>query len=153
MNRVFVDMDGPLVDFDGYAQKLGKPGDEIKKMRGAYFAMKPTPGALGAIGSIIGMGFEVWVATKPPTGIYWAYGDKARWVLEHVPALKRRIIITHDKGLLGDAGDYLIDDRPHKANCGEFAGELLVYTVEYGWPQILRFLQGRRPVRNGGMNG
>jgi 5'(3')-deoxyribonucleotidase len=90
------------------------------------------------------MGFEVWIATKPPTGIPYAYSDKAAWVLRELPELKRRIIVTHDKGLLGDAGDYLCDDRPHKANCERFAGTLLRFIDGYHWPQALDFFRSAR---------
>ncbi len=80
---------------------------------------------------------EVWAATKPPTGIAFAYGDKASWIFENAPELRRKLIITHDKGLLGDEGDFLIDDRPHKANCEKFKGELIVFGNGCGWPEIL----------------
>jgi 5'(3')-deoxyribonucleotidase len=148
VNRVFIDMDGVIVDFDSYAKGLGLNGDEIKKRMGAYREMPALPGALKAVRSLIGMGYEVWIATKPPTGIAFAYADKAAWVLEHLPELKRRIIITHDKGLLGDAGDFLIDDRPHKANCEKFSGKLIPFGGETGWPQVLAVLKELRVYRN-----
>lgn len=135
--RVFIDMDGVIVDFEAYMQKWGLTGDQVKKIDGAYRAMKPMPGALEAVLSIIGMGFEVWVATKPPTGVPFAYGDKAAWVMHYLPELKRRIIVTHHKGMLGRPGDILIDDRPHKAHCDEFVGELIVFGGEVGWAQVL----------------
>ena len=31
MNRIFIDMDGVIVDFDGYARKLNQTGDETKR--------------------------------------------------------------------------------------------------------------------------
>lgn len=143
--RIFVDMDGVIVDFDAYRNALGATGDEVKAMPGAYLAMPAIPGAIAAVRSLIGMGFEVWIATKPPTGVAHAYADKAAWVLRELPELKRRIIITHDKGLLGDAADYLIDDRPHKANCERFAGMLIPFggNTGIGWPEVL---QGFRVV-------
>lgn len=149
MNRVFVDLDGVIVDFDAYAKGLNLPGEEIKRMPGAYLAMKPIPGALAAVRSLIGMGYEVWVATKPPTGIAFAYADKAQWVFDNLPELSRRIIITHDKGLLGQQGDFLIDDRPHKANCNAFKGTLIKFGWDdKGWPEILAFMKQRKPRRN-----
>lgn len=144
-NRVFVDMDGVIVDFDGYCRDLGVTPDEVKRQPGAYAAMRPMPGSLEAVRSLIGMGFEVWIATKPPTGIPWAYGDKAQWIMDNLPELKRRIIVTHDKGLLGDALDYLCDDRPHKANCDKFAGTLVRFVDGYHWPQALEFFRERNP--------
>lgn len=135
--RVFVDMDGVIVDFDDYARECGLPGNEIKKIPGAYLKMKAMPDAISGVRSLMGMGFEVWVATKPPTGISWAYGDKAAWIFKNLPELKRRIIITHDKGLLGCAADYLIDDRPHKANCEEFTGTLISFGGDVTWGVVL----------------
>ena len=138
--RVFVDMDGVIVDFEAQMIKLNVTAMELKRMRGAYLDMPVIPGAIGGIRSLIGMGFEVWIATKPPTGVPWAYGDKAQWVMNNLPELKRRIIITHDKGLLGDENDYLIDDRPFKANCHKFKGKFLHFTDEFHWKQVLERL-------------
>lgn len=149
MNRVFVDMDGVIVDFDAFKQAHRLTGEQVKKMVGAYRMMPPIDGAIEAVRSVIGMGYEVWLATKPPTGIPHAYADKVSWALEYLPELRRRIIITHDKGLLGDAGDYLCDDRPHKANCEAFAGTLLRFVDGFHWPQALQHLSQRRPNRRG----
>jgi 5'(3')-deoxyribonucleotidase len=87
------------------------------------------------------MGYEVWAATKPPTGVAFAYADKAQWIFDHLPELKRRIILTHDKGLLGDEGDFLIDDRPHKANCEKFRGVLIAFGEGMRWPEILEWFR------------
>lgn len=144
MNRVFVDMDGVLVDFEGYARALALPNEQVTRLAGAYLAMAPIPGALEAVRSLLEMQWEVWIATKPPTGIPQAYADKAGWILQHLPELRRRIILTHDKGLLGDAGDYLIDDRPHKANCHAFKGRLIPFTPACQWPHVLELLRAAR---------
>jgi len=141
MNRVFVDMDGVIVDFDSAMKEANLKGDEIKKIKGAYLTMKPIDGAITAVRSLIGMGYEVWIATKPPTGVAHAYSDKAQWVMNNIPELKRRIIVTHDKGLLGDSGDFLCDDRPHKANCEKFKGTLLRFVDGYHWPEALEFFR------------
>jgi len=139
MNRIFIDMDGVIVDFDGYKNSFTPPltGDEVKKRPGAYLEMAPMPGAIEAVRSLIGMSYEIWIATKPPTGVAFAYSDKAAWLFRYLPELKRRFIITPDKGLLGDNGDWLIDDRPHKANCQQFPGQLVVFREGHQWPEIL----------------
>lgn len=138
--RIFIDMDGVLVDFEGYMVKHGLTGDVVKKIHGAYLEMEPMPDALAAVRSLIGAGFDVWIATKPPTGIPHAYSDKASWVFEHLPELKRKLIITPDKGLLGDENDILIDDRPHKANCKEFRGTLIPFVNGETWAGVLNKL-------------
>lgn len=141
MNRVFIDMDGVIVDFESHMKSLKLTGDEVKRMPGAYLQMPPIYGAVDAVRSVIGMGYEVWIATKPPTGIAYAYADKAAWVMKHLPELKRRIIVTHDKGLLGDNGDWLCDDRPHKANCEQFEGTLLRFVDGFHWKEALDILR------------
>lgn len=125
MHRIFIDMDGVIVDFDRFCLDANMHPDEVKALHGAYQRMLPMPGAIVGVHALISMGFEVWLATKPPTGVPHAYADKVQWVLDNLPELKRRIIITHDKGLLGDRQDFLIDDRPHRANCRSFDGTLL----------------------------
>jgi 5'(3')-deoxyribonucleotidase len=138
--RVFVDMDGVIVDFDTFKTELGLTGDEVKKRAGAYQLMKPLPGALDGIKSLVGMGFDVWLATKPPTGVPHAYADKVSWVLENLPEMKRKIILTHDKSLL--RGEYLIDDRPHKANAQYFQGKLITFGIQgWDWLRVLEFFR------------
>lgn len=145
--RVFVDLDGVVVDFDGYCARHGLTAAEVKQQPGAYLAMSPIPSAIEAVRELIALGFEVWIATKPPTGVPHAYSDKAAWVLAHLPELARRVVITHDKGMLGDSRDILLDDRPHKANCQQFAGLLLPFTNGYHWPQALPVLRDLAPAR------
>lgn len=152
-NRVFVDMDGVLVDFDSYKLQHGLSADEVKRRPGAYLDMSPISRAIDAVRALAGMGFEVWIATKPPTGVPYAYSDKAAWILQHLPELKRRIIITHDKGLLGDALDFLCDDRPHKANCEQFAGTLVRFVNGYHWPEALKLFREVRRHNPGQFQG
>lgn len=139
MNRVFIDMDGVIVDFDGFVKSKGMTSEQIKHVPGVYTEMSPMPGALEAVRKIIALGYEVWIATKPATGIAHTYSDKAQWIFNWLPELERRVIVTHDKGLLGDKGDYLIDDRPQTANCLKFPGTLFAFSKHFNWRDILEF--------------
>ena len=129
--RIFFDMDGVICDFEKSCKEKKLSPDEFKHMKGAYLNLEPYPDAIDNIKKLIKLekiyNFEVWIATKPPTGSSHAYSEKAEWIYNHLPELKRRIIITHNKGLLGGENDFLIDDRPHKANIDEFLGEVLHY--------------------------
>ena len=69
MNRIFIDLDGVVVDFDKYKLSLGKPGEWVKMQPGAYLAMEPIEGAIEAIRHLLKMEFDVMIATKPPTGV------------------------------------------------------------------------------------
>jgi hypothetical protein len=142
MNRIFVDQDGPLADFEGYAESIGLKGSPlVKRMPGTYLKLRPTPGGIEAVRELIALGYDVWIATRPPTGTAQAYADKVTWLLELLPELSHRIIITPDKGLLGDEHDYLIDDMPHKANCLLFRGRLIVYGSGCEWPEIMEMFR------------
>lgn len=138
MPRVFIDLDGPTVDYDLYREQ--NPDVYIRDTPGAYFAMEPTPDALAAIRSIIGMGYNVFIATRPCHGRPLTYSEKVAWVLKYLPELDRKIILTHDKGLLGDGDDFLVDDMPEKANCDQFKGRLLVWEPTTGWALVLATL-------------
>lgn len=140
--KIFIDMDGPLVDFERFVKEKCSSGERVKTMVGAYKEMEPTPQGIESVRSLIGMGFDVWLATKPPTGVPHAYSDKVEWVLKYLPQLKRKIILTHDKGLLGSEYDYLIDDRPHKANCEAFPGVLIDFTPgRWTWDSIMEYFR------------
>lgn len=152
-NRVFIDMDGVVVDFEAYMQSSSMTAEEVKHQTGSYLNMLPIAGAIDAVRRVINMGFEVWIATKAPTGVPSAYSDKVQWILNNLPELKHRIIITHDKGLLGDVGDYLCDDRPHKANCEKFPGQLLAFVDGFHWPQALEILGKASACSAIGMTG
>lgn len=137
--RIYVDMDGVIVDFDSFREEKQMTGEEIKKLPGAYLNMKPIPGAIEAVRFLVSKGHDVWLATKPPTGIPFAYADKVAWVLNHMPEMKRKVLLVHDKSLL--RGDVLIDDRPHKANAQKFEGQLIHFRDGMRWPQILELFR------------
>lgn len=144
MDRVFIDMDGVLADFERMMKESNLSGDQLKRTPAAFAMMEPMPGAIGAVASLTAMGYHVWIATKCPTGIPFAYMDKATWVLKHLPQLQRNLIMTHDKGMLGGRGDYLIDDRPHKANCEAFEGTLIPF-INTDWAKVMAYLAPRSP--------
>jgi 5'(3')-deoxyribonucleotidase len=148
MNRIFVDMDGVVVDFEGYMTEYNLTAYETKNKVGAYLNMKPIEGAIAAVRELIELGFDVWVATKPPTGVAHAYSEKAEWIFMGIPELSHKLIITHDKGLLGDEHDFLCDDRPDKANCGEFKGTVIHFTAKDHWESALKFFRGVAAKRN-----
>lgn len=135
--RIFVDMDGVIANFDKAKKALGLTSDEFKTRQGAYLSLEPMPNALESLRELILEGHEVWLATKPPTGIPHAYSDKAAWVFKYIPELSRRLIITPDKGLLGDENDILIDDNPGKANCMKFKGTFMAFINGITWHEVM----------------
>lgn len=156
--RVFLDMDGVLADLDRLIRDEGVHPDILVKRPDTFLNLHPVEGAKEAVPQIMAMGFDVFIATKPSPSHPHTYHDKARWVLQHFPELRRRLIMTQDKGLLGAEQDVLIDDRPGKANCLAFPGRLIQFgcnpenpvmiDVPYhatDWPEALEILRGLRP--------
>ena len=155
--NVFVDLDGVVVDYRAMLREIGEEAlargqaiPTIKDLPGVYRRMAPIEGAIEAVRSVIGMGYVVHIASKPCTGVGHSYQDKALWVLDYLPELKRRLILTHDKGLLGSENDFLLDDRPHKAGCERFPGTLIRFLDGTHWPLALQVLRQRRGAAQAG---
>lgn len=139
MKKIFIDMDGVIVDFDRYMKDNGMSAEAVKRGQDSYLNMLPMEGAIDAVRALIALDYDVWIASKPPTAVPGAYADKVAWIMHYLPELERKIILTSNKGLLGGEGDYLIDDRPHKAGCEDFEGTLIHFTEDHGWNDIVAF--------------
>lgn len=151
-DRVFIDMDGVLADFDGLKRKLGLTSDELKMKPGAFEALDPMPGALAAVDLISQMGFECWICTKPAHLRPWSYAEKASWIMHYLPDLTERVIMTQDKGLVGCMYDVLIDDHPKWANCDKFPGFLIPFDSTQSlseWSRITGILERRGLLTRG----
>lgn len=151
--NVFLDSDGPVADFDKALVKSGLHTDEFKHLPGVYLWLSVTPGAEQAIAKLKtyddrGL-LRVWIATKTPSSSPYAYTEKVLWYRKTFPWLEDRVILTHDKSVLGGTADFLIDDRPHKANAKHFRGTFMYFdpsAPEASWEQctskIIRSIQG-----------
>jgi hypothetical protein len=128
--KIFVDMDGVWADFEKAQIASGLSADEYKLRQGAYRHLDEIPGASAGIDFLLSLSVEVFIATKIPTRNPYSATEKLLWIEERKPQLLERAIITPHKGLLGTTGDFLIDDRPHKANCREFEGTLMTFGPE-----------------------
>ena len=134
MKRLYIDMDGVVVDFDSGVARLdaaaaaehpGHPED----VPGVFALMDPMPGALTAFPRLSRY-FEVYILSTPPWNNPSAWSDKAAWVARHLgEAGRKRLILSHRKDLL--RGDFLVDDRTlHGA--GDFEGE----HIHFGSPRF-----------------
>jgi 5'-nucleotidase len=125
---IFIDMDGVLADFESAAKLLPT---EVKRPDLAldFSTFKPMPGAIKAVGKLIAMGHEVFIATTPPWDNPNAWGQKRHWVQEHLPSLKRKMFLTHRKDLL--LGDVLIDDTTYRGQ-RDFKGTFIHFKPNTG---------------------
>ena len=142
--RVFVDMDGVLVDFQS---GLDLQPEEIKReyeghldeIPGLFAEMKPMPGAIEAIHTLQEH-FELYILSTAPWKNPSAWSDKVKWVTRYLDdVFHKRMVITHCKNLC--QGDYLIDDRG-KNGTSEFEGEWIQFGNEQfpDWKTVVNYL-------------
>jgi hypothetical protein len=129
--RAYIDMDGPIANFEKASMDAGLHPNEFKLKKGAYLALQLENGVREAIIELESMGFYPWILTKSPSKNSEAASEKLHWAAESVPELADRITITSDKGAHGRPGDILIDDHPEWANCKEFGGTVFTYRGDW----------------------
>jgi hypothetical protein len=146
--NVFIDSDGPIADFDAALQASGLTTQEFKHRPGVYLYLKCTSGALESLETLRAFDeqnlLRVWILTKTPSSSPYAYTEKVLWYRQHFSWLEDRVILTHDKSLLGTASDMLLDDRPHKANASLFRGDFVLFDVEEptaSWAEFMRLVR------------
>lgn len=129
--NVFIDSDGPIANFDHNLLASNLPADEFKHLPGVYLWLPVTPGADIGLRRLWTLDeankIRIWIATKTPSNSPYAYTEKVLWYRQHFPWLEDRVIITHDKHVLGGEHDFLLDDRPHKANADKFKGTFVYF--------------------------
>lgn len=109
---VFLDMDGPLANFDE-ACKDSDPTKDPPEMYvpGFYRNLKVVPGAHYAVHAILAMKHvELFIGSKPSSGMLGCASEKFEWIAINFPKMLKRIVLACDKGLL--KGDILVDDCP-----------------------------------------
>lgn len=123
-----------MADFDLDLKKSGLPVEIFKMQPGTYLWLPITAGAAEAIALLKELDdqniIRVWILTKTPSGAPYAYTEKVLWYRHNFPWLEDRVILTHDKSLMGTEHDFLLDDRPHKANANKFRGTFQFFNVE-----------------------
>lgn len=131
----YLDSDGPVADFDKALKESGLHTDEFKHLPGIYLWLDVTEGAKQAIETLKKLDDEglirVWILTKTPSNSPYAYTEKILWYRKNFPWLEDRVIISHDKHLMGGQKDFILDDRPHKANADKFKGTFVLFRPEH----------------------
>ena len=146
---IYLDQDGVIADFNAGAEAHGLHPADYKLMPLAYRHLPVYAGALEGVARLSALvgAHNLWIATKIPTHNPLAATEKLLWLGELFPQFRDRFAIIHDKSLLGTPEDYLVDDRPHKANARDFRGTLLHFGPQGDfpdWPAVLNYFQAVR---------
>ena len=144
IKRLYVDMDGVLVDFNSGVNRLNKMtkaayANDPKNAPGVFALMDPIPGAIEAINRLDEK-FDVYILSTAPWNNPSAWSDKLNWVKRHLgERFKKRLILSHHKDLL--RGDFLIDDWD-KHGVTDFQGEWIQFGSERfpDWDSIVSYL-------------
>ncbi len=142
--RIFVDMDGVLVDFhSGIDQQdeetLKAYEGRLDEIPGIFACMKPMPGAIEAMHELQ-KHFDLYILSTAPWKNVTAPSDKVLWIRKYLDdVFHKRVIITHCKNLC--KGDYLIDDWG-KNGTQEFEGEWIRFgsSTFLDWNAVVNYL-------------
>lgn len=151
--NVFLDSDGPIADFKASLVASGMHTDDFKYVPGVYLYLPVTPAASYVISWLKEFDdqdlLRVWVLTRTPSGSPYAYTEKVLWYKQHFPWLEDRVILSHDKSLLGTEHDFLLDDRPRKGNASLFRGTFVLFEEDSpigSWSEFQHYVQTRLDV-------
>ena len=138
MNRLFLDCDGVLADFDRGAEAvLGLAPRAFEKRHGLpefwrrlarapdfYATLPPLPDAHELFDAVRHL--DPIILTGLPRGD-WAAPQKQRWAAEHFPGTRIITCMAVDKRRHGQAGDILVDDTLRYRHLWEEAGGIFVH--------------------------
>ena len=107
--RIFIDMDRTLVDYDKGFQKWRTKTEFPQSKKGFWLDLEPMHGAIEAF-KWLDARHDVWILTRPSFHNLNCYGEKAKWVRDHLGFdAQKKTILCGNKSLV--RGDILIDDH------------------------------------------
>jgi 5'(3')-deoxyribonucleotidase len=145
-SRIFFDMDGVLADFSRAANELAPGAPHPEENPDLFAKMQPVDGAIAAVNELKNY-YDLYILSAVPWRNPAGASQKIAWIKRYFgdgldnPFFKK-IILTHNKDLVGDAGDWLIDDRPTHNGADRFRGQLIAFgSAEFpDWPAVTRYL-------------
>lgn len=135
MQRVFVDLDGVVIDSEDAIHTSKNTGHRV-----TLESCPPIPGAVDALRQLATK-YEVHILSTARWSDPDNWGDRIRWIRDNglEDLLFKRVTLTHNKNLL--QGRALIDDRTANG-ASEFQGEHILFGSEKfpSWKSVVAYL-------------
>lgn len=161
MNRLFLDCDGVLADFDrGATAVLGLSPRAFEKRHGLgelwrrlasspdfYATLPPLPDAFELFDAVRHL--DPVILTGLPRGD-WAAPQKVRWAAQHFPGTPIITCMAVDKRRHAQVGDVLIDDTVRHRHLWEGAGGVFIHhrSADASIAELTTLWPDRMPARS-----
>lgn len=148
MKRIYVDMDGVLVDFNSAFKRdiALNPKQVFPQSRVGFFSeLQPLEGAIESF-KMLQKDFDMWICTRPSIQNLNSYTEKAYWLRQNLgEKILEKTVMICNKSLI--IGDYLIDDQTEFGQT-EFKGQLIRFgSVEFpNWKHVTKYLYERAKI-------
>jgi len=143
---VYVDMDDTACDFTAQMRLYNTmyPNYQYpQSIIGFFSSMKPMPGFLDAW-KTLGEHYDMRFLSRPSPYNLGSYTEKAVWVRDNMGGIEvlEKLNLNPDKSIVGEVGDYLIDDWDIHGQT-EFKGEFIHFGRQEGcrnWKEVTDYL-------------
>ena len=138
---VFLDMDGPLANFNaGVGRENFEPDPPEMFVKGFFRSLPVVPGAREAVTQLLQIdSLDLYIGSKHTTSNFNCASEKVEWIAAEFPELLKKMLLICDKTLL--KGDYLIDDDLRWKG---FDGLFIHFdpkNPEKSWGEIVEFMK------------
>ena len=149
---VYVDMDDTAVDFSGQLSMYNRmyPSYQYpQSIIGFFSSMKPMPGFMEAW-RVLSEHYDMRFLSRPSPYNLGSYTEKAVWVRDNMGGIDalEKLNLNPDKSIVGEKGDYLIDDWDVHGQVG-FKGDFIHFGKQDGcrnWEEVTSYLQQKAGV-------
>ncbi|EKK20950.1 5' nucleotidase, NT5C type [Fructilactobacillus florum] len=149
--KLFLDMDNVLVDtlpvLNRAATTHRQRPDTIP---GIFRDLPPISGVLAAIPELA-KSYDLYILSTAPWNNPSAWQDKLLWIQQYFGAgdtnyFYKKVIMTHDKGLVRGASGILLDDRPYHGASAWDDPQHGSFWIQYGYDSRLTWSQDLVPM-------